>query len=67
MFFGEIALSGTIRPVARMEQRLKEAQRLGFRHAFVPEGSFSAIEGLTVTGLARLSELVELLGPETDA
>ncbi|MEE2879111.1 MAG: DNA repair protein RadA [Pseudomonadota bacterium] len=67
VFFGEIALSGSIRPVARMEQRLKEAQRLGFKHAFVPEGSYSAIEGLTVTGLARLSELVELLGAETDA
>ncbi len=66
VFFGEIALSGTIRPVARIDQRLKEAQRLGFRHAFVPEGSFSAIEGLTVKGLSRLSELVELLGPEPE-
>ncbi|WP_300378394.1 DNA repair protein RadA [Henriciella sp.] len=67
VFFGEIALSGTIRPVARMEQRLKEAQRLGFQHAYVPEGSLPTIEGLTVTGLARLSELVDLLGPEPDA
>jgi len=50
-----------------MDQRLKEAQRLGFRHAFVPDGSYSAIEGLTVTALTRLSELVELLGPDTDA
>ncbi|MEM5517236.1 DNA repair protein RadA [Henriciella sp. AS95] len=67
VFFGEIALSGSIRPVARIDQRLKEAKRLGFKHAFVPEGSFSAIEGLTVTGLSRLSELVDLLGPEPDA
>ena len=67
VFFGEVALSGSIRPVARMDQRLKEAKRLGFKHAFVPEGSLSAIEGLTVTGLSRLSELVDLLGPEPDA
>ncbi|MGB3625564.1 MAG: DNA repair protein RadA [Henriciella sp.] len=67
VFFGEIALSGAIRPVARMEQRLKEAQRLGFERAYVPEGSFSAIEGLTVTTVARLSDLVELIGPEQDA
>jgi DNA repair protein RadA/Sms len=67
VFFGEIALSGAIRPVARMDQRLKEAQRLGFQHAFVPDGSSSAPEGLTVTSVSRLSELVELLGLEPDA
>ena len=64
IYFGEVALSGAIRPVARMEQRLKEAARLGFEHAFVPEGSPTAIEGLTITPLKRLSELVELIAPE---
>ena len=66
VFFGEIALSGAIRPVARMDQRLKEAQRLGFRNAFVPEGSSSTIEGLTVKPLSRLSELVDLVGPDPE-
>lgn len=64
VYFGEIALSGAIRPVTRTEQRLKEASRLGFTHAFVPDGSPTAIEGLTITPLKRLSELVELLAPE---
>ena len=64
IFFGEVALSGAIRGVARTEQRLKEAARLGFEQAFVPEGSSTAIKGLTITPLKRLSDLVELIAPE---
>ncbi len=63
-YFGEVALSGAIRPVSRMEQRLKEAVRLGFEQAFVPDGSQTAIEGLTITPLKRLSDLVELIAPD---
>ncbi|QYJ00581.1 DNA repair protein RadA [Thalassovita mediterranea] len=66
VFFGEVALSGAIRPVARMDQRLKEAQRLGFRNAFVPEGSTGSFEGLTVKPLSRLSDLVDLIGPDPE-
>ncbi len=64
VFFGEVALSGAVRPVARMEQRLKEAQRLGFEHAFVPDGSSTAVKGLTITPIKRLIDLVELLAPD---
>jgi len=64
IYFGELALSGAIRPVARMEQRLKESARLGFEQAFVPDGSPTAIEGLTITPIKRLSDLVELIAPE---
>ncbi|MEM9668448.1 MAG: DNA repair protein RadA [Pseudomonadota bacterium] len=66
VFFGEIALSGAIRPVARAEQRLKEASRLGFQHAYVPEGSPSAVDGLTVTPLKRLNDLIDLLQLDID-
>lgn len=65
IYFGEVALSGAIRPVARMEQRLKEAERLGFERAYVPDGSPTAIEGLTITPIKRLSDLVDLIAPET--
>jgi len=64
VFFGEVALSGAIRPVARTDQRLKEAERLGFRQAFVPDGSVAAIDGLTIRPLKRLNELVDLLAPD---
>jgi DNA repair protein RadA/Sms len=47
-----------------MEQRLKEAERLGFERAFVPEGAPTAVDGLTVTPIKRLIDLVELLAPD---
>lgn len=34
VFFGEISLSAAVRPVARSDVRLNEAQKLGFRHAY---------------------------------
>ncbi|MDJ0920741.1 MAG: DNA repair protein RadA [Henriciella sp.] len=64
IYFGEVALSGAIRPVSRMEQRLKEAERLGFERAYVPEGCPTAIGDLTITPVKRLSDLVELIAPE---
>jgi len=64
VYFGEVALSGAIRPVARTEQRLKEAARLGFERAYVPHGASATIEGLTVVPLRRLNELVDLLAPD---
>src|SRR6185437_4438656 len=36
--FGEVSLSGEVRPVSRMESRLREAARLGFRRALSPPG-----------------------------
>ncbi|MEM1316621.1 MAG: DNA repair protein RadA, partial [Pseudomonadota bacterium] len=35
--FGEISLSGAVRPVPQADQRLREAQKLGFRAALAPE------------------------------
>jgi DNA repair protein RadA/Sms len=39
VYFGEISLSGAIRPVAHAQQRLKEAEKLGFGQAVLPQGS----------------------------
>ena len=36
--FGEISLSGALRPVSQSENRLKEAQKLGFTSAMLPAG-----------------------------
>jgi DNA repair protein RadA/Sms len=38
VYFGELSLSGAVRPVAQAPVRLKEAQKLGFTRAVVPEG-----------------------------
>ncbi|RMF18167.1 MAG: DNA repair protein RadA [Alphaproteobacteria bacterium] len=36
VIFGEISLAGGVRPVARSDARLKEAEKLGFRRAILP-------------------------------
>ena len=40
---GEVGLSGEIRPVARIEQRVSEAQKLGFRRIIIPAPNLKAI------------------------
>ncbi len=39
VYFGEISLSGAVRPVAHAGQRLKEAEKLGFARRSLPSGS----------------------------
>ena len=38
VFFGEVGLSGAVRPVAHANLRLKEAAKLGFARAVAPQG-----------------------------
>ncbi|HEV2365964.1 MAG TPA: DNA repair protein RadA [Caulobacteraceae bacterium] len=54
--FGEISLSGDVRPVHRTEIRLKEAAKLGFRHALAPAASEGPSRIVSVT---RLCDAVE--------
>ncbi len=60
VFFGEVSLSGAIRPVAQSAARLKEAQKLGFGRAYVPEPARAeaAETGLALTGVGGLADLV---------
>jgi DNA repair protein RadA/Sms len=39
VYFGEISLSGSVRPVPHAGQRIKEAEKLGFKSAVLPKGS----------------------------
>lgn len=60
--FGEVALSGEVRPVAHGPLRLKEAAKLGFERALVP-ASVKDGAGVKLSGFARLGALVDhLLG-----
>jgi DNA repair protein RadA/Sms len=66
--FGEIALSGEVRPVGHTEARLKEAAKLGFAQAWTPphrdgRGETSRA-GLAAKAISHLSELVGLLEPQ---
>jgi DNA repair protein RadA/Sms len=60
--FGEISLSGEVRPVGRMEARLKEAAKLGFGRALAPNAA--ADGGLPVAGVQRLADLVRRIGDD---
>jgi DNA repair protein RadA/Sms len=60
VYFGEVSLSGAVRPVAQAAARLKEAQKLGFARAVVPESARSeaADPGLALTPVGMLASLV---------
>jgi DNA repair protein RadA/Sms len=55
--FGEISLSGALRPAPQTENRLKEAQKLGFTGALAPAGG----KGVKVDGI-KLTQLSDLTG-----
>ena len=59
--FGEISLSGDIRPVSRMEARLKESAKLGFTRALAPAQGDGA-SAVAVTAVARLADAVAKIG-----
>ena len=46
--FGEISLSGALRPVAQADSRLKEAAKLGFTSAVLPPLPKKAAGGMTL-------------------
>ncbi len=61
--FGEVGLSGEIRPVPSGQERLYEAAKHGFKRAIVPESNLpkERIEGMEVIGAKRLREALEQL------
>jgi DNA repair protein RadA/Sms len=60
VYFGEVSLSGAVRPVAQSAARLKEAAKLGFTRAIMPETAHTeaAEPGLKVSDVANLANLV---------
>ena len=68
VIFGEIALSGGVRPVSQMDARLKEAEKLGFSSAIVPAGAARPDAGgaLKLTGIGDLASLLAHLATSDD-
>lgn len=57
--FGEIGLTGEVRGVSRIDQRVKEAQKLGFRRIILPEKSmkgWTPPPGVELLGVNTISE-----------
>jgi DNA repair protein RadA/Sms len=59
VWFGELSLSGDVRPVAHGGLRLKEAAKLGFRKAYGPEEIRDGPSGLRHEAIARVANLVD--------
>jgi DNA repair protein RadA/Sms len=64
VLFGEISLSGALRPVGQTENRLKEASKLGFSQAIAPDRSkIGAATGMRVRQMPDLTAFVgEMFG-----
>ncbi len=58
--FGEVGLSGEVRPVYNGEERLKEAAGLGFNHAIIPLANKPrrAIDGMKINAVSNLDEAI---------
>ncbi len=66
VFFGEIGLTGEVRAVSRAEQRVKEAQKLGFKRVIMPAKSlkgWTPPAGIEIIGVETVAEaLTEAFG-----
>ncbi len=64
VYFGEVSLTGAIRSVGHMDQRLKEAAKLGFTRAVVPAACDRDRQtpDITLVPLTELGDLVALFG-----
>ncbi len=58
--FGELSLSGALRPVAQTENRLKEARKLGFSAAIAPAGGKPG--GDAGVSVRRMKDLAAVVG-----
>jgi DNA repair protein RadA/Sms len=70
VYFGEISLSGAVRPVAQAAARLKEAAKLGFARAVIPQSAAgeaaTELAQMPVASLAHLAADIAALGQARD-
>lgn len=62
--FGEVGLSGEVRAVQMAEQRVMEAQKLGFKKCILPKVSLDGvkkIKGIELVGVANVREALEAI------
>jgi len=61
VIFGEISLSGDVRPAPHSESRLKEAAKLGFKTAIVPKGTKTEGSGINAKPVTDVRELADAI------
>ena len=62
-FAGEVGLSGEIRPVNRVDQRIQEAEKLGFDTIFVSKYNKIALKntGIKIELVAKIEDVASIL------
>ncbi|MDE6867379.1 MAG: DNA repair protein RadA, partial [Muribaculaceae bacterium] len=60
VFAGEVGLSGEIRTVTRIEQRVAEAQKLGFDTIFIPKGNLKGIKDTFTIKIVEVGKVEEV-------
>lgn len=58
VYFGEVGLSGEIRPTSHHDQRLKEAEKLGFTAAYFPKGKKNPSTNLATQNISHVRDVV---------
>ncbi|MDE6335156.1 MAG: DNA repair protein RadA [Muribaculaceae bacterium] len=61
VFIGEVGLSGEIRTVTRIEQRVAEAEKLGFEAAVIPKGNLKGVKDKFSIKLVEVGKIEEML------
>lgn len=61
VFVGEVGLSGEIRTVTRIEQRVAEAEKLGFECAVIPKGNLKGVKDKFTIKIVEVGKVEELL------
>lgn len=63
-FAGEVGLSGEVRTVTRMEQRVAEAEKLGFETIYIPKGNLKGVRDnykIQIVEVGKVQELPQYL------
>lgn len=59
-FVGEVGLSGEIRTVTRIEQRVAEAQKLGFETIYIPKGNLKGVKDKYTIKIMEVSKVTDM-------
>ncbi|MTI60608.1 MAG: DNA repair protein RadA [Firmicutes bacterium] len=59
---GEVGLAGEVRAVSQIEQRIKEAKKLGFNRIIIPQGNFKGLNfdpEVNIVGIVNIHQLLQ--------
>jgi DNA repair protein RadA/Sms len=62
VIFGEVGLTGEVRAVSHVEQRMMEAKKLGFKKCVIPKGNLEqAVSGIETIAVENVEEMIQMI------